>query len=288
MRMREQRQRQRVTELIAGLAIASAALACGPPKAAPIEGDLSHVIERAMAQGTGGFDHTAWDAILKAHGRDEGRRFDYVGLKREEQQLDDYLTSLAEVDLSRLTSRELEALFINAYNAYTVRTILDHVSEDGEYAIGSIRDIENVFGRERHVVGGFTLSLDNIEHNVLRPTFKDPRLHFAVNCASRSCPPLPLRAFKGESLDEQLEAATKAALTNPDYVSVEENTLVLTKILEWYGGDFTNPSYRGSEASLPAFIRKYADAPVREWIDSRTGDVPIRFRDYDWNLNRAT
>lgn len=264
------------------------AVACGPPKAAPIEGDISAVLERALAEGTGRFDHGAWDAILRAHGRDEGRRFDYVGMKREEEKLDGYLASLAAVDLSRLTSRELEALFINAYNAYTVRTILDHVSADGAYAISSIRDIENVFGLERHVVGGFTLSLDNIEHNVLRPTFRDPRLHFAVNCASLSCPPLPLHAFDGEGLDAQLEAATKAALTSPDYASVENDALVLTKILEWYGGDFINPDYRGSEPTLAQFVRKYADAPVREWIDSRTGDVPIRFRDYDWSLNRPT
>jgi hypothetical protein len=260
--------------------------ACGVPDPEPIEGDLASVLERGIREGTAGFDHGAWDEILSRNALENGRRFDYAGLKKEEGLLKDYLDALAEADLETLRGPELEALFINAYNAYTVRTVLDRVREDGGFEIESIRDIENVFTREAHVVGGFRLSLDNIEHNVLRPTFRDPRLHFAVNCASISCPPLPADAFEGDRVEEQLESAARNALASPDYASVEGDALLLTKILEWYGTDFVNPEYRGSEASLPAFVARYANEDVRRFLEERNNEVEVRFREYDWRLNR--
>ncbi len=189
--------------------------ACGVPAPEPIEGDLASVLERGIRDGSAEFDHGAWDEILSKYALENGRRFDYAGLKKEEGLLAAYLDSLADADLETLRGPELEALFINAYNAYTVRTVLDRVSQNGSFEIESIRDIEEVFTREAHVVGGFRLSLDNIEHNVLRPIFRDPRLHFAVNCASISCPPLPTDAFEGDRLDEQLEAAAAHALSDP-------------------------------------------------------------------------
>jgi len=261
--------------------------ACGaPPAPEPIQGDLASVLERGLRDGTTGFDHAAWDEILSKYALENGRRFDYAGLKKEEGALATYLDSLADADLETLRGPELEALFINAYNAYTVRTILDRVEENGSFEIESIRDIEDVFTREGHVVGGFRLSLDNIEHNVLRPTFRDPRLHFAVNCASISCPPLPTDAFEGERVEEQLEAAAGNALGSPDYASVEDEALLLTKILEWYGTDFVNPDYRGSEASLPAFVARYANEDVRRFIEERNSEIEIRFRECGWRLNR--
>lgn len=259
---------------------------CGTPAPEPIQGGLSAVLERGIREGTATFDHDAWDRILSKYALDNGRRFDYAGLKKEESTLRSYLDSLANVDLGSLRAPELEALFINAYNAYIVRTILDRVSENGNFEIESIRDIEDVFTREAHVVGGFRLSLDNIEHNILRPTFRDPRLHFAVNCASLSCPPLPTDAFEGERIEDQLESAAKNALGNPDYAAVEGDALLLTKILEWYGGDFVNPDYRGSERSLPAFVSKYANDDVRRFLEERNNEADVRFRDYDWKLNR--
>jgi hypothetical protein len=260
--------------------------ACGAPAPEIIKGDLASVLERGIREGSAGFDHGAWDEILSKYALENGRRFDYAGLKKEEGLFAAYLDSLASADLETLRGPELEALFINAYNAYTVRTVLDRVSESGGFEIESIRDIENVFTREAHPVGGFRLSLDNIEHNVLRPTFRDPRLHFAVNCASISCPPLPTDAFEGDRVEEQLESAATNALGNPDYASIEGDALLLTRILEWYGGDFVNPEYRGSETSLPAFVARYANEEVRRFLEERKNEVDVRFRDYDWRLNR--
>ena len=261
-------------------------LACGAPRSAPTEGDIRAHIDIGISEGTGVFDHGTWDALLERYTQMNGRKFDYPGLKTEEERFENYLNSIASANLPRLSAAEIEALFINAYNAYTIRTVLDHVSDDGTYYISSIRDIEDVFRRKRHTVGGFRLSLDNIEHNILRPIFKDPRIHFSVNCASFSCPPLPMQAFTGQSLDEQLERVTRSTLQNVDYVSIEEGVLLLTKILDWYGRDFVDPHYRGSEETLAEFVRKYATAEVASFIESRGADAPIRFRHYAWTLNK--
>lgn len=258
---------------------------CGAPRADSIGGDLLADIERGIDNGTKRFDHTRWDELVRQHVRKEGRRFDYAGLKHDEERFDAYLESIATVDLSTLPSTEIQALFVNAYNAYTIATVLEHVSEDGSYAIDSIRDVPDVFTREVHTVGGFSLSLDNMEHNVLRPVFKDPRFHFAVNCASISCPPLPTRAFTGADLNHQLDRVTEGTLNHPDYVSTTADSLLVTKIMDWYRNDFVDPEFEGSEETLPAFIAKYNDE-VRRFMTEREGDVSVEFRDYDWSLNR--
>lgn len=266
--------------------VAVTSAGCGAPRAAPITGDISSVLAHGIEDGSERFDHSSWDELVQKHVRDSGQRFDYVGLKGDEEQFDAYLDALATADLSSLSSNEIQALFANAYNAYTIRTILDHVSAEGTFDIDSIQDVPDVFGRKVHEVGGFSLSLDNMEHNVLRPLFKDPRLHFAVNCASISCPPLPTRAFTGDKIDEQLDTVTKNALTNPDYVSIDGDALLVTKIMDWYGGDFVNPAYTGSEKTLQEFIAKYATDEVREFVAARGDIVSVKFRDYEWGMNR--
>ena len=271
--------------LLAGL-VAVTSAACGTPRAAPISGDISAVLAHGIADGSARFDHSSWNKLVQRHAKDGGRRFDYAGLKADEEQFEAYLGALADADLSTLSSNEIQALFANAYNAYTIATILEHVSADGAFDIESIQDVPDVFGRKDHTVGGFLLSLDNMEHNVLRPLFKDPRFHFAVNCASISCPPLPTRAFTGDEIDEQLDTVTRNALTNPDYVSGDGNGLLVTRIMDWYGGDFVNPEYKGSEKSLPEFIAKYATAELRELVAAHGDNVSVKFRDYNWDLNK--
>ena len=262
------------------------ATGCGAPGASPIAGDISSVLERGIADGTGGFDHSVWDELLMAYAQDGGRHFDYAGLKQDEEKFEAYLSRLANADLGSLAADEIQTLFINAYNAYIVRGILERVTDDGAYEIASIRDIPDVFTRETHVVGGFELSLDNMEHNILRPIFKDPRVHFAVNCASSSCPPLPVRAFEAARLDEQLDEVTKATLTNPDYISIEDGSLLVTKIMEWYGADFVNPEFKGSQKTLQAYIAKYATEEVTAFIKENGENLAVKFRNYDWALNR--
>lgn len=265
------------------VAIAVAFAGC-VPRSEVIEGTLPELIERGRASGTAVFDHSEWDRIVRAHARDRGRRFDYAGMKREEAALDAYLSDLASAEIPSLPGNELAALFINAYNAYTVKTILDGMTQNGDFEIESIREIPEVFGVAVHPVGGHTLSLDDMEHGVLRPIFRDPRVHFAVNCASLSCPPLAEHAFTGAALEEQLEAATLRTLGDPDYVRVEDGTVVLTKILDWFGDDFTDPGNRGAEPTVAAFAARYSP-DARAALDDNE-NAPVRFLDYDWALNR--
>lgn len=279
-------EEKRMHRWVLGTLLGGLATGCGAPQASPITGDISSVLERGIADGTGGFDHSVWDELLIAYAQNGGRQFDYAGLKQDEDKFDAYLSRLAKADLSSLAADEIQALFINAYNAYIVLGIFERVTGDGTYEIASIREIPDVFKRETHIVGGFELSLDNMEHNILRPIFKDPRVHFAVNCASSSCPPLPVRAFEAARLDEQLEEVTKATLTNPDYISIEDGSLLVTKIMEWYGGDFVNPDFTGSEKTLQAFIAKYATEEVTSFIKEKGANLTVRFRKYDWTLNR--
>jgi hypothetical protein len=272
--------------LTVGFLAALLILSCLVPEAEPIQGDVATAIEKGISKGNRTFDHRVWDEILQRYAKEEGSKFDYTGLKNEEDKLDGYLRRLNEVDLSTLPGNELLALFANAYNAYTVKTILAEISSDGTYRIKSIRDISKAFDRETHRVGGFILSLDNIEHNIIRPTFKDPRAHFAVNCASTSCPPIPTRAFTGRGVDEQFEEVTRAVLSSPDYVRVENGRLMVTRIMDWYGSDFLTEGYKGSEKDLAAFIRKYTREEVRSWIELQTSTADVKFMKYDWNLNR--
>lgn len=257
------------------------------PKAQPIQGDIAQAVEAALAHGTGTFDHSKFDAILKRDVHLEQHQFDYADLKSHEADLDAYLNQMAQADIRNLSRDQLMALLINAYNAYTIKSILSTMTPDHPQGVASIRDIPNVFDSKTHRVGKSSLSLNNIEHNILRPYFKDPRIHFAVNCASASCPPLANAAYIGEQIDPQLDAAVKRALQSNDYLRVENDHLLVTKLLDWYGSDFVTPGYRGAAPSLPEYLERYASEPVKQFVAAHRGKVVIQFMSYDWSLNRV-
>lgn len=154
--------------------------------------------------------------------------------------------------------------------------------------IKSIKELSNPWGTKRYKVGQQTLSLDDIEHGLLRPLYKDPRIHFAVNCASVGCPPLAASAFEGDTLDAQLDAAAKRTLTNPRYAKREGDKLKLTSILNWYGADFTNPNFTGHAKSVPAYVAPYTTPELKAFIDGKDGEPAVSFFDYDWSINDIT
>jgi hypothetical protein len=188
---------------------------------------------------------------------------------------------VASADLGKLARPQLEALLINAYNALTIRSILDHPT------VASIRDIPGVWDKVRHVVGGHEVTLDQIEHNLLRPFFKDPRIHFAVNCASMSCAPLASEAWDGDRIEEQLDAAARRFLSDSRQVRLEEGTLRLSSYFKWYGGDFTAEGWRPRAGTIPEFVAPYAMPEVAAAIRSAGGGIHIEFLDYDWKLNAS-
>lgn len=227
------------------------------------------------------FDHSAFNALLAAHVDQNAGRVDYDGFKANEAKLDAYLATIAAAELDQLDEQETFALLINAYNAYTIKLILERYPK-----LESIRDYKEPWKQVRWEVGGETVSLDTIEHERLRPVYKDPRIHFAVNCASIGCPPLRAEAYTSERLDEQLDAATKATLSNSRYVTVKKGALHVTRLMDWYGDDFVNPEWEGSGENIPAFVKRYASDEVVALIEEKGGKPKVKFLDYDWNLNK--
>ena len=230
-----------------------------------------------MAAGTRTFDHTIWNTLLE-EGTQQGL-VDYIFFEQERAKLDQYLAELAEAELKELDRDQLMALLINAYNAYTVQSILDFMP------LESIKEIPGVWDTREHTVGGHQLTLDGIEHNILRPLFKDPRIHFAVNCASMSCAPLPPWAFTGEELEQQLSQWTQQFVNDPKYVRFEDQKVVISKLLNWYGSDFTLPDAFPRAESVRSFLAQSAKEPLRSQLLDPS--FPTQFDEYDWSLNQA-
>lgn len=221
--------------------------------------------------------HQQWTELLNRFVHDGG--VDYPGFKKSEQELDHYLAGLADTDLDQLMENDLLAYYINAYNAYTVKLILNNFKNGRPPK--SIRKIGGIFKSPWDirfaVLGGEAYSLDNIEHDIIRKRFIEPRIHFAVNCASKSCPPLMPVAYEGDTIDDQLELSTRLFLEDPAHNYLQGNTLYVSSIFKWYEEDFT-------------------DGPVSFFIDSVTGDlktalvaavdqIAVEYVDYDWSLN---
>lgn len=213
-------------------------------------------------------DHAAWDRLLQQHVRPDGT-VNYPGFAADRARLEAYLQNMGafDPDTTWVRGRQL-AYFINLYNALTVMLIVDN------YPLKSIRDLPNPWGQKRVTLGDRAYSLDDLEHKVLRP-MGEARIHFAINCASRSCPALQPRAFTEENLDAQLESATRAFINDPAHNRVGPRSADLSRLFNWYRGDFEKAA-----GSLPAFLNRYLDTPLPP-------DVRIRFLPYDWNLNQT-
>lgn len=210
--------------------------------------------------------HAIWDALLKKC-VDVNGGVDYSGLKKEHNTLKGYLSLLSSnAPQPSWTKAQSMSYWINAYNAHTVDLILQN------YPIGSITDLDkgNPWEVKRIKIGGQVYSLNNIEHDILRKNYKDPRIHFAVNCAAKSCPKLHNEAWTEMNLEKNLEALTKSFVNNTTSNKITAGNLVLSKIFEWYMIDFGN---------LISFLNKYSNSKINE-------SAKINFMDYDWQLNK--
>jgi hypothetical protein len=228
------------------------------------------------------FDQAAFDSLLARHVR--GADVDYRGWKarpKDRATLTAYVARLAAADTTGWSRGEQLAFWINAYNAITLDRVLT------AYPVSSITKIKptlsvlpgNGVWKEKHRVAGFEFSLDDIEHQVLRQHFADPRIHFAINCASKSCPPLAARAFAAATIDADLEAATRRFVRSERYNRiVRGKPWALSKIFDWYGQDFV-----AAAGSVPAFVLRYLPAESALGIDP--AKVRWSTRSYDWSLN---
>lgn len=246
------------------------------------------------AAATAEFDHDPWDRLLADYVRvfDSGRvtAVDYTALASARSQLTGYLDALAAVPRAEFDgwSRDAQLAFlINVYNSWTVDLILSEYPE-----IDSIRDIGFLPGAawRRDIVSlfGEQVSLDDVEHGMIRgwERFKEPRIHFAVNCAAIGCPALRPEAYVASRLDEQLEDSTRLFLADRDRNYLENDTAYISRIFDWYEEDFER-GWQGVN-SVQDFLFRYADAldasPAQQArLESAT--LRIRHLDYDWGLN---
>ena len=234
-------------------------------------------------------DHSAWDGLLKTYvvaGKDGLNRVAYAKFKTDGRAaLQNYIKSLEAADPSTLNRNEAFAFWANLYNAKTVDIVLN------AYPVASIKDINLGGGLLASVTGGpwkaktlkvkgADLSLDDIEHGFLRPTMKDPRVHYSVNCASVGCPNLATEAFTGAKLDAQLNAAASAYINAPRGVSVEAGEVTASSIYDWFQKDFG-----GDEAGVLKHLNSYAGSVLKPKLN---GITSISDFGYDWSLNDAT
>ncbi|WP_419176508.1 DUF547 domain-containing protein [Desulfosediminicola sp.] len=221
--------------------------------------------------------HSDWDQLLKKHVH-QGE-VNYTALKEDEKKLDVYLSRLDATNPGVLSRNDQLAYYINAYNAYTVKLILRNFISGRP--VESIKDIGGLFSSPWSIsfvhIGGLKMSLDDVEHEILRPRFNEPRIHFAINCAAKSCPPLISEAYTGAEVEKQLQRNTVSFLNDPKANYVAGNTLYVSKIFKWFGVDFGN--------DIGGFVKKYAAPEMLGAINGAGSDLQVRFLKYDWSLN---
>lgn len=251
----------------------------------------------AVPQGAPAFDNDYRQYASLLHDYLRANRVDYTRLRQGRAVLDAVVAALAEPSAEQergWTKDQRLAFWINAYNVLTLRAIVDHYPiRSSIFTLqprNSIRQIDGVWTTLTWHAAGRTLTLDDIEHRILRPEFKEPRVHFAINCASVGCPPLAPEPYRPLRLDGQLDAAARGYLSSERGVAIEGHTIRVTKILEWYGEDFVGrfaPNAAGKsdrvEQAVRGVITQFGPTQAAEL--ARNPSTKIRFLDYDWSLN---
>lgn len=210
--------------------------------------------------------HEIWSNTLERFVSEEGM-VDYEGLSNSDQ-FSKYLTLLSnsKPNADNWTSADQLSFWINVYNAYSIKLIIDH------FGVLSIKDIDAPWDREFIEINGITYSLGYIEHNILR-VMGDPRIHFAIVCASKSCPILLNEAYEGSKIEEQLEKRTSQFINDNSRNHLQSKKVSLSKIFKWFRSDFT------TAGSLISYVDKYSNININS-------DAELTFLEYDWRLNK--
>jgi hypothetical protein len=221
-------------------------------------------------------DHQIFDELLKKHVSKDGV-VNYKGFISDKEKFEKYLDLLSNnaPDRSTWSNDEQLAYWINAYNAFTVKLIVDN------YPVASIQDlhpkikiplVNTVWHIKFFKIGGEDANLDEIEHKILRKEFDEPRIHFAINCASFSCPPLLNEAFFPDKLEDQLNKVAKSFINDPKRNIIRQEKAELSQIFSWFKGDFTK------KGSLIDYINQYSAVKIKS-------NAKISYLNYDWSLN---
>jgi hypothetical protein len=232
-------------------------------------------------------DESNYRSILATYVR--SARVDYPGLKANRVALDRYLAGVGAVSRDDFdkAAREMQiAYLVNAYNAYTLETIIDNYpapvkNPGGFFSTGnSIKQIPGRWDTITHKTALGNLTLDNIEHDVLRVRYREPLLHMALVCGSKGCPPLRGEPYTADRLDEQLVDQARAYLSSPYGLVVKDDAIEISSIFDWFGRDFVE-----KYGSVAGFVERYAPEPVRSRVRSAMERNEYSWIEYDWTLN---
>ena len=221
--------------------------------------------------------HELWNELLQKHVTKTGF-IDYKGVILEKDRLNEYLDIISShaPDEKSWSKSEQLAYWINAYNAFTVKLIVDN------YPVESIKDlhpvniplVSSVWQKKFFKIGGAKMNLDYIEHSILRKQFEEPRIHFAINCASVSCPPLLDEAYTSEKIEKQLEHQAVTFINDSTRNRITAEDVKISKIFNWFKSDFTK------HGNLTDYLNKYSRLKIDRGVD-------IEYLDYDWGLNEG-
>ncbi len=262
--------------------------------------------ERILAaeQGQESFSYKNYATVLKDYVDDTGM-VNYKQLKAHREKLDTFVTTMSKLDPSsynRWREKEKIAFWLNTYNALTLKVIIDNYPikpsffRSRIYPKNSIRQIPGVWDKMTFNVMGKDLTLEHIEHNVLRKKFDEPRIHVAMVCAALSCPPLLNEPYEGRKLDEQLNNRARRFLGNPDKFKInrENRRVYLSPILKWFADDFVNKygteEHIGKQSKKTSailnFTADYLEKSDKDYI--LAGEFKIKYLKYDWSLNEQS
>ena len=270
-----------LTQRIALFFAAAALLAAATAQAAP-KSELWGIWDKHDAGSDTVVDHSAWSDILGKYVKTGGPQgvnlFDYGGVSGDDKsKLAGYIKALSDRDPRKLNKAEQKAYWINLYNAVTIDVVL------GDYPVDSIRDIKDGFfsggpwDRKVVTVAGEKLTLNDIEHRILRPIWNDPLIHYGVNCASIGCPNLLTEAFTGENVNDKLAENAKAYVNSPRGAVFDGKKLIVSSIYAWFQADFG-----GNEAGVVKHLAQYATGDKQAKLKARNGYNKDR---YEWDLN---
>jgi len=194
-------------------------------------------------------------------------RVDYASIQQNQAQLATLTDQMTELDFSAMEKDERLAILINSYNLYVIAGVIE------KYPVKSPLDISNFFDRKVYQLGNKTVSLNQIEKQLIIAEYQDARVHFALVCGALGCPSIRNEAYTPEAVDSQLDQQTTQALNNPEFVRLSSGVLSVSQIFEWYSKDFG-----GSKASTLAYISSRSDLPI-------PADAKVKYYEYDWTLN---
>ena len=213
------------------------------------------------------FNHDIFNELLENNISDKGDT-NYSGFIKNKTVFKSYLASLSEnIPTEKWTTNDKLAYWMNAYNAFTIKLIIDN------YPTKSIKDIKNAWGSRFFKLGNKWYNLSDIEHKILRK-MNDPRIHFGINCASYSCPPISNKAFTANNVNKELDYLAHQFINDKSRNIISENSIQLSKIFQWYAKDFK------TEGSLIDYLNKYSDITINS-------NAKKSFKKYDWRLNEA-